>query len=315
MKYLYVIIIVFSACVTGYSQNDEFFGHYMFNPSYFNPGWGGGEETAFVAFQHRSQWLAYSTSFDGDGGAPSTQLLTAIVPFKNFFLSAVGLNVSNETLGSLHIIKAQFPIAYRFSVSNYKVNIGIAPSMVSMSLSNNLRFNEIGDPVGQAAGQQSIQPNLGAGILLSKGRLFYGVGASNLLRPSLDFGVQGLENVQEINIIGHAGYNFDVSSNVNIAPSILVRTDWDHLSFDIGAIVSIGQQYWTGLSYRRSESLTLFIGSGLLEDDQLKIGGSFEYIVEDREAKAATSVEVFVKYDLPNLVFGGRKNIKTPRFY
>ena len=60
-------------------QNDFFFNHYTFNPSYFNPAWTGvRRDDAFVAAHHRTQWAGYDATFDPEG-APTTQLIIIAV--------------------------------------------------------------------------------------------------------------------------------------------------------------------------------------------------------------------------------------------
>jgi hypothetical protein len=49
-------------------------------------------------------------------------------------------------------------------------------------------------------------------------------------------------------------------------------------------------------------------------ENQLKFGYAFDYVVKDREAKEVTSHEIYIRYNLPDLIFGGRKAVKTPRF-
>ncbi|MEQ9006382.1 MAG: type IX secretion system membrane protein PorP/SprF, partial [Ekhidna sp.] len=74
-------LLLFATAQYGFAQNDFFFNHYMFNPSYYNPAWVGTEDQAFAAAHHRSQWVGYDATFD-PGGAPTTQLISLVVPVK-----------------------------------------------------------------------------------------------------------------------------------------------------------------------------------------------------------------------------------------
>lgn len=298
------------------AQNNFFFGHYMFNPSYFNPGWIGGEEEAFVSFQHRSQWLGYSSSFDGSGGAPTTQMITAIAPFQNFFLSSVGVNISNDDLGPVNNFQIQFPIAYTRNIRFGQISIGVAPTITSRTQKfDELRFNDPSDPLNNGARETQTRPDLIAGVFYrSNGGFFIGVSALNVLQPSFNFGLDSLENIQEISYAMHSGKQFAIGPDLILRPSVLIRSDLNGFTFDLGAIATLKDKIWAGLSYRRQESAILYLGYSLLPENKLKVGYSFDYVLQNQQGKAATSHEIFVRYDLPNLVFGGRKKVKTPRF-
>lgn len=297
------------------AQNVPYFGHYMFNPSYLNPGWGGGEQEAFAAFQHRSQWLGYSTSFDGPGGAPTTQMLTTIVPIRGFVLSSLGVNVINDNLGPVSNLHLMVPITYTLDLNNAVLSIGVAPGVFSQTLKfDELRFNQP-DPLDLGSRQTQASPNLNAGLFFRNNKgLFLGAGVQNILEPGFSFGSDSIDNIQAMNIALHGGVSLKATDNLTISPTIMVRTDLNVFTFDIGGIVTWSNKMWGGLSYRRSESMILYLGYSLLENNRLKVGYSFDYVFQEQTAKAATSHEIFVRYDLPDLVFGGRKKVKTPRF-
>ena len=106
----------------------------------------------------------------------------------------------------------------------------------------------------------------------------------------------------------------NLNRNFDLTPTMLVRTDLNRYSLELSGVTTYRDIMWAGLSYRYSESITLLIGYNFLEDKELKAGYSFDYIVKDQEAKRPTSHEIFIRYDLPSLILGGRKAVKTPRF-
>ncbi|REE00493.1 PorP/SprF family type IX secretion system membrane protein [Marinoscillum furvescens] len=315
MRKWWLLILMSSLSWQTFAQNDIFFGHYMFNPTHFNPAWAGSESTGFVAAQHRTQWLGYGTTFDGNGGAPSSQQLTAVVPIRNFFVSSVGLVASNDQLGALNNVQVQLPVSYTIERPKSTWILGLAPAIYSQTLRfDQLRFNDASDPLNIGSRETQIQPNLSAGAFYeNKNDFFVGVGATNLLRPGFDFGQDSLTNKQAIHYYAHAGKSFSLSDEIGLTPTVLARTNLGSYTFDIGAIVTLKGKAWTGISYRYEESIILFLGYSLL-DNRLRAGYSFDYVIQNRTAKAATSHELFLRYDLPELVFGGKKVVKTPRF-
>lgn len=316
MKHLWLLVFLILCSLSLKAQNTAFFGHYMFNPTYFNPGWGGGEKEGFVAFQHRSQWLGYSSSFDGSGGAPTTQMLTALIPIQRGLLSSLGLNLINDNLGPVNNFQVAIPITHTFHLRQADLSLGVAPAVFSQTLNfDELRFNDPSDELNTGSKSTDISPNLSAGIFyrLNNG-FFIGVGVENLLKPGLDYGIENVENEQAITYNLHAGHVWHVAEDISISPTVIVRTDLNSFTFDVGAIATLREKMWGGLSFRKSEAAILYLGYSLLQDNKLKVGYSFDYVFVDQTAKAATTHEIFVRYDLPDLVFGGRKKVKTPRF-
>lgn len=316
MKHLWLLLFVFLNIAVAKAQNNAYFGHYMFNPSYFNPGWGGGQTEGFIAFQHKSQWLGYETSFDGSGGAPTTQMLTALIPVKRFPISSFGLNVVNDNLGPVRNFQVALPITYTFHLRRSVLSLGVAPALFSQRLQGgDYRANDPNDEAIPFGSQSQFNPNLSAGLFFrSDGGFFIGIGLENILQPSFDFGLENLENKQAISYNLHVGHVQKISDKFSISPTMILRSDLDNFTFDVGVIGTFNEKMWAGLSFRKSESAIMYLGYSLLQKNQLKLGYSIDFVFVDQEAKSATTHEIFVRYDLPDLVFGGRKKIKTPRF-
>ena len=51
-----------------------------------------------------------------------------------------------------------------------------------------------------------------------------------------------------------------------------------------------------------------------MERNRLKLGFALDLVIQENQAKKATSQEIYLRYDLLDFVFGGKKKIKTPRF-
>lgn len=317
MKKIAISMMILWGAFCATAQNTPFFGHYMFNPIYFNPATAANETNAFVAFQHRSQWLGYATSFDGSGGSPSTQMLTALVPIKNFPISYVGLNVINDNLGPLTNMHFGLPFASKVALSSGSIAIGVTPMISSQSVNSDLyRPNHPVDgaiPVGGTQTQFAFNMNAGLYYQNNSG-FFLGVSVQNILEPGLDFGLDSLGNKLSMSYALNSGCKLVLSEAFSLSPTVLIRSDLNTYTFDLGAIATIGDRVWTGISYRRQESAILYLGYSLLENKELKVGYSFDYVFENSEAKATTTHEIFIRYDLPDLIFGGKKRIKTPRF-
>ena len=79
--------------MTSYSQQDPLFSQYMFNMSYFNPGYVGSTDMICMSLANRQQWVGFP-------GAPSTSFFQANAPVKPFGInSGVGLSFMNDNVG------------------------------------------------------------------------------------------------------------------------------------------------------------------------------------------------------------------------
>ena len=316
MKKVVFVLIVSAWCFNSFGQNDAFFSHYMFNLPSFNPSLLANNSTANLTLQHRSQWLGYSSSFDGDGGAPSTQAFSLYLPMAST-LSGIGLVAINDNLGPVGNFSLELPVSATHILTNgSKLNFGINAGITSQTQKfDELRFNDPSDPLNIGRRETQINPNLGIGISYIGARRFLaGVSVRNLLEPSFDFGLDSLENKLPMTAIGYFGFTRLLTSKLSISPSLITRYDFETVTFDLSAIVNYENIGWAGVSFRRSESIILLVGYNFLEDKSLQVGYGIDYIINEQDAKQPTSHEFYVRYNLPNFVFGGRKQVKTPRY-
>ncbi len=292
----------------GYAQQDPFFSHFALNPLQYNAGWIGAETSGYVTLQHRSQWLGYP-----QGNAPTTQHLSFGLPFTGK-LSGFGLNIVNDSQGPFKRFEAEIGLAYAKKLRKGSFSIGIMPGVISQSINDDLIAVQPDDPFIPSNGVSELKPNLDVGLVYTSDNGYHvGLGINNVIAPSFNFGTNG-NNVLERSYTLSGGINYQVNKNVKIVPTALVRTDLQTYTLDVGALVYLKEKMWGGVTYRLEESANLLLGYSFLKDNTLKFGYSFEYVIQNRQAKQATSHEIFVRYNLPNLLIGGKKPIRTPRF-
>jgi type IX secretion system PorP/SprF family membrane protein len=319
MKY-WVSILCLGSVLGLSAQNDPFFNHYMFNPSYYNPGWVGEVQQAFTAFHYRNQWTGYSTSFDGPGGAPSSQLVSFAMPMQGR-LSGAGANLMFDSPGgAVTNLWFMASAAYSKEIKPGILSVGISPGFVATTLDyGKLRFEDPDDPFNTGAKESQLKPDMAAGMFFQSFEgYFVGIGVNHLLSPSFnfnqDFADEGLENRLRPTIAFHGGRHFELNRDLDVMPTFLLRSDMVTTTFDVGAIATYKARSWGGISYRRSEAATFFVGYSFMEENRLRVGYSFDYVVQNQQAKRPTSHEIFLRFDLPDLVLGGKKPVKTPRF-
>jgi type IX secretion system PorP/SprF family membrane protein len=312
---LFFIILLAGAGYTASAQQDAHFSHYMFNQALYNPAWLTQEKSGYVSALHRTQWAGYATSFDGSGGAPTTQQFNFGMPLATI-PGAVGVTAIHDQLGPLTNVHLQFLGAYYKNFNRGRVSIGLRPSLVMQTIDfDQWRFVDPNDPLNKGGRESQLRPDLSFGAMYSNTDFYLGVGINHILSPSFDFGIAQIENRLERSVNLMAGYSFKPTYNLEVSPSILVRSTFKTFTFDASAIATYQNKLWGGLGFRESEAMIVLLGYNFLKDGILKVGYSFDYVIESREAKQSTSHEVFVRYKLGGLTGGGgKKIIRTPRF-
>ena len=298
-----------------YGQQDALFSQYMFSQIFYNPAWAGLDGTTYVAAAHRTQWAGYSSSFDGNDGAPSTQLLSFVMPLPKG-LDGAGLTVIRDQLGAVTNYEIQVSLAYQKEMPFGTLSFGIRPSLFSHALDfNQFRAVDPEDPLILGFGQESqMKPDLSAGVYFSGRKFFGGVAVNHLLQPSFDFSIDNLDNNLEPSFNFYGGYNYQVSPSILLTPSVFVRSEFNTLSFDLGALATYKDSMWGGLSYRLEEAVVLILGYSFLKDKSLRFAYSFDLVVQSQEAKEPTSHEITLRKTLSFTPPGPRKIVRTPRF-
>ena len=311
----YIIFCLLLSGVTGHAiaQQDAQFSQYMFNSIFVTPAAAGIDGVTRLTALHRSQWLGYQSSFGG-GGAPTSQLLTFSTPVHKL-KSGFGAYVLRDQLGPLNNLEIQTMYAYHLGIKDSKLSIGIKIGAYSQTIDGGTyKPIQEGDPVIIEGKETQIRPDVGMGVMFRSEKYYAGFGVNHLTKATFDFGVNeargSLEN--HMNFIG--GYFYDVNFDLQINPTILVKTDFNEFSFDLGVIATLRNTMWGGLSFRQSEAANLLLGYSFLKDKSLKLGYAIDIVVKDRQAKENFSHELMLTYELPVSSGSGKKVVRTPRY-
>jgi type IX secretion system PorP/SprF family membrane protein len=210
-----------------------------------------------------------------------------------------------------------FPAAVQTTLNAGDLTFALAPGLYSQTQRfNELRFVDPSDPFNVGSSQTQTLLNLNAGLHFQfNGGLYLGLAGNNLLSPSFNFGLDSLENkvAPTLNLIAGKEYT-TFGSDFTFLPTVMLRSDLNTFTFETVLITKFKDKAFGGLSYRYQESINFILGYSVLPDNKLVIGYSLDYVIDQRNAKQPTSQEIYFRYNLPDLVIGGRKEVKTPRF-
>jgi len=296
----------------GWTQQDPQLTQYMFNNFYYNPAFAGTDGVMKMTLLHRSQWLGYAPTFD-DGGAPTTQLVSFQMPL-SILKGGVGGYFVNDNLGPVTNLEMQASYAYYIPVRGGRVSVGIRGGMVSQKVDfEKFRAIDPNDPLLQRNGTETqFRPDFAFGAMLRKENFYVGAGMNHLSQPSYDFGLNQ-DNQLKRHLYVTGAYYYEMNFDVRFQFVGFVKSDLVKTSFDLGVLAYLRNTMWGGLSFRQSDALSLLLGYSFLEDKSLSVGYSLDYIINDQEAKQATSHEFMVSYQLP-VSTSRKKVVRTPRF-
>lgn len=318
-KSIFILIALVAFGFTSIAQQDPHFTQYMFNKSYWSPALTAHDGKGSLSVLSRAQWIGYEPTFEQDGGAPATQFLNFSTPvsFKEMPLG-LGVNVIYDKLGVLNNMEAQVSLAYHKIMNRGTLSFGIRPAFVNRTLDfSKLRFVDSSDPKNVQTKESQAVFDLAFGMSYSTDNYLLAAGVNHLLRPEFNYGIDASSNVSNkasmiYNLYGE--YSYRLTYNIDLTPSLLVASDLNTYSLDLSVIATYNKKIWGGLSYRNNEAMALLMGYSFLDNNQLKAGYSFDYIIKDQSAKQPTSHEIFIRYDLPSISTGAKKIIRTPRF-
>ena len=308
----YTLVLAFAG-ITVHAQQDAQFSQYMFNNLFLTPAYAGVDGITQLTAIHRSQWQGYQSSF-GDGGAPTTQMVSMNAPIHKLH-SGFGAYILNDKLGPQNNLEAQASYAYHLGLKNSKLSFGVKVGIYSMSINGQYyRFVNDGDPLINTGRVSQILPDVGLGLFYRAEKYYIGAGMNHLLRSKFDFGVNESRNALENHINITAGYFYEVNFDLQLQPTILVKTDLNEYSFDLGVIATLKDKMWGGVSFRQSEAANVLLGYSFFKDHSLKFGYSIDVIIKDKDAKSNFSHEFLLSYQLPVNPGSGKKVVRTPRY-
>lgn len=296
------------------AQQDPEFTQFMFNKMYYNPAYAGVEGITHFNLLVRSKWTGYATTFDGAGGAPTSQVVTMSSPIYRL-KSGFGAYLINDNLGNLNNLSMTGAYAYHFAIKEAKLSIGVNLGFFSQSIDfSKYRPSDPNDPLLRTGKETQVRFDFGAGVFYQAKKFYVSASINHLASPSFNFGITNLRNALKPTLFLMGGYNYAVSYNLVITPSIMIQSDFNKALINLGAIARLNDKFWGGLSYKYQESAAVILGMSLLKNKALEVGYGFDYIVHDQEAKQPTSHEIRIGYLLPVNNFGGKKVVRTPRF-
>lgn len=298
------------------AQKEVQFSQFYFNQLFFNPATSGKEAQSRVGLVYRSQYAGYQPSNNLDkGGGPSSQLISASLPFGKF---GVGFYAINDKIGALSQQDVQLSAAYKLSLSKGTLSLGARAGVYRQSLDyDQLRPGDPAsdDPLFLSGVVSELQPDFSVGVHYESDLFYAGASAAHLSKPNFKLGSSEATNPLATAYYLNAGAYLSLGYMLEVQPLILAKMVPGAFSAEGGALVTFDQRFFGGITYRHQDVIAIFhAGTYLLSDQSLRLSASYDLVMQGDKAKTPTSFEAMLSYAFGRPKGGQKSIIRTPRF-
>ncbi|UCH14448.1 MAG: type IX secretion system membrane protein PorP/SprF [Bacteroidales bacterium] len=299
MKYILYIALIIVTLNAGGQDRSVLYSQYLYNRLAITPAFAGGNDALTVSISTRNQWIGHT-------GAPKTHTLSSHIPLKNTKV-ALGLLLSNETIGARNYTSTFFNYAYRINLSQGKLSLGLRAGIMT----GNLDISDMAeDPVYNNETTNYLLPNFGIGGYYYTDRLFVGASIPLLLGYKNGENNSRLKPYHSLKTYSYyiiSGYTYNISSNWQIQPSFLLNYEMS-LSYNLD--ISLSTIYRNilrgGATYRTNKSVVFLFDYKFTY--QFRAGFAYDYGFGEINRYNNSAFELFLQY-----IFGYKVQVPSLR--
>jgi type IX secretion system PorP/SprF family membrane protein len=305
MKIKYLIIAV--CCLSLFNvkaQQLPTFSQFLFNDYAYNPAIAGSRSYFEVKSGHRYQWVGLTD-------APRTYSLTVNGPTKNLKMG-VGAFLYTDHVGPTRRTGFQGSYSYQLNLSeSIRLSLGASFGISEWKLDGHkINTYSPNDPVIIDGVMQTLVPDAKCALYLYHENWNFGVAAPNILQSKLKFDEgtnTGLSKLEDHYYV-HGGYRFNVSEDIQIEPTVLVKyVQAAPVQADLMTKATYKNQIWLGLAYRTSDAASAMIG--YLFRENLLIGYSYDFTTSNLKNYSSGTHELLIgvrfvrgsTFEVPNM--------------
>jgi type IX secretion system PorP/SprF family membrane protein len=301
MKKYFLITFLSSFVFFASAQQDPQFSQYMFNDLYSNPGFAGSQNAICATALNRIQWAGFE-------GAPSTTNLSVHAPV-SLLHGGIGLNILTDAIAQNKFTGINLSYAYRTELAQGKRGMGLSLGMLQDGVEGGSFVTEQGsDPSIPLTDEKSAGFDLGFGLYYNSDKMYVGLSTRHLNEASIEDS-KGLIELKRHYYLT-AGYVYPLASNLDLKPSILVKSEGVTTTLDVSSLVEYNNKLWGGVSLRPSYGAVLLLGTHINKD--LKFG--FSYDLPISKVSGIGSLEFMLGYCFQIDYNKVAKGFKNPRF-
>lgn len=270
LKYYYTFLLLLLSLAV-FAQNEPQFTQFMFQRMSANPAVAGSEKGFGIAGIARFQYTGLSNRIS------TTQGLSGYSSIDELH-GGVGVTLMNDIIGLQRTTTVNFSYAYQKRFSDFSLGIAVGAGFINSNLDGANIVTPNGDyggavnhndpnlPISNSA---SFSPDFSAGMYFM-GQKFYASVSANHLYTALK--IKGVSNSVTFNydrtLQISGGYNFKLGTKIHLQPSVLLKTNFQHLQLDVAAIFTFANTIYAGLAFRgytakSIDALPIFVGANI----------------------------------------------------
>jgi len=288
-KWILLLLAVMLVEQPAGAQQLPIYSQYTFNKFLLNPAAAGSDGYTTISLVAREQWLGFK-------GTPKTHAVTIDSRMlRNSFISKnasvrkkrklssrsgrVGwaAHVFNDHNGPLDRTGVEGTYAYHIALDEGQVSFGLSGLFYQFRLNKDKveLGDELDDKLLDGMRGTLYIPDANFGAYYTSASIFGGISVMQIFQSSIHFGDDNSEYRLKRNYNLIAGYYYEVTSDISIEPSLLLKIPTSSKAqLDVNAKVYYKNNYWGGLSYRTGNAMVVYFGARF---DKYFVGVGFDY--------------------------------------
>ena len=281
MHKLFLLLLFLIILFLAEAQQDQQVSQYMFSHLSINPGSAGSNDVVCASGILRQQWT-------GIDGAPYSFIGGIDFPFKLFSKDhGFGLSITYDEIGFFKDISLKPSYAYRASVGNGKLGIGVTLNIQNRTLEptwqipsgTDFHTSAANDPAIPESEDPIFAMDFGFGLFYKTDELYVGVSSSHLNEGNFKYIEAGDKEV-DVKLKRHyyitSGYNIQLANpSFELMPSMFIQSDGAIHKFDLNITMLYNKKFWMGVTYRPGSAVVGMLGIEIING--LKIGYAYDF--------------------------------------
>ena len=295
-----------------YAQQLPTYTQYLNNGFLFNPAIAGSDGYTSFNTTYRKQWVGFENSPTTYSISGQTRLLRHSYRIVNRNVrknsvkpsskGRVGLGgfAFNDQSGLVSRTGISIAYAYHIYLHQSQISFGLAGQTFQYKIDpSKLDFgSEFQDPI-LAGGLKLVTfiPDANVGFYWTSDKYFLGFSANQLFQSVLKL---GSSDFGKLKLYRHyyflGGYRFEINRDFDIEPSSFIQTTDQLLpQADFSVRLYYQKDYWAGLSYRTSGSVSTMVG---VKVENLYFGVAYDYALTSIRKHSLGSAEIVISLKL-----------------
>lgn len=285
MKNILIIITGFVPLIL-LGQEVPFYSNYSVNPLIYNPANAGSTNNVEAFLNYRTQWV-------GMKGAPTSQIFTLSSPIESIN-SGIGISFQNDQRGLVNTISGSLKYAYHAQLNQQsKLSFGLGLDIQNRLLRiDESIVKDYEDPLLNKGSVSETFFDAAFGIEYHwNNKLTVGLGVPQILQ-----GNGGSDSFVKNSsyFIGQTSYKFDVSTDLNVEPVVLVRYSQNiPIQYDVNGFVHYKDMFTVGLGYRNNYAINFHAGVSF---KNFKVRYAYDFAAINSDLNIGLSHEIMLGY-------------------